>query len=258
MPERPTGEIAFVFTDIEGSTRLVDALGTAAWRPLLQRHRALVRAALAAHRGHEVGTEGDSFFVVFPDLDDAVAMVVEAQRALAAERWPANGVIRVRAGIHWGTGELDADGSYVGHDVHRAARVASAAHGGQVLLSESAADRALGALPPGVTLRSLGGHRLKDLHPERIEQLVIEGLGADFPPIRSLDARPNNLPVQLTAFVGRERELDDLWELLVGSRLVTLTGPGGTGKSRLALQLAASVAEQFPDGIWFVALATIT
>ncbi|HEU0244959.1 MAG TPA: tetratricopeptide repeat protein [Candidatus Limnocylindrales bacterium] len=257
-PERPTGQIAFLFTDIEGSTRLVDTLGTAAWRPLLERHRALVRAAIAGHGGFEQGTEGDSFFVVFTSVSDAVGMIADAQRALAAEPWPEGVAIRVRAGVHWGLGELDADGSYVGHDVHRAARVASAAHGGQVLLSEAAADLAEPTLPDGVRLRSLGAHRLKDLQPERIAQLLVDGLQEDFPPIRSLDARPNNLPVQLTPFVGRERELDELRLLLEASRLVTLTGPGGTGKSRLALQLAASVADRFPDGTWFVPLAAIS
>ena len=258
-PERPTGPVAFLFTDIEGSTRLVDSLGTARWRPILERHRALIRDAIARHGGAEQGTEGDSFFVVFDATARAVAAAVDAQRALAAEAWPEGVAIRVRAGIHAGIGELDADGSYVGHDVHRAARVASAASGGQVLLSEAAADAVAGALPAGVTLRSLGAHRLKDLRPERIDQLVIEGLPADFPPIRSLDARPNNLPVQLTAFVGRERELDELrGQLDRGTRLVTLTGPGGTGKSRLALHLAASVADRFPDGVWFVPLASLT
>ncbi len=256
-PERPTGEVAFLFTDIEGSTRLVQELGTAAWRPLLERHRVLVREAVQRHGGAEQGTEGDSFFVVFRDPRAAVGTAADAQRALAAEPWPDGVAIRVRAGIHVGTGELDGDGSYVGHDVHRAARVAGAAHGGQVLLSEAAADLVAAALPDGVGLRSLGAHRLKDLRPERIDQLVIDGLDADFPPIRSLDARPNNLPVQLTAFVGRERELEELRAIVDRARLVTLTGPGGTGKSRLALHLAASVADRFPDGIWFVPLAAV-
>jgi predicted ATPase/class 3 adenylate cyclase len=258
-PERPTGQVAFLFTDIEGSTRLVDALGTARWRTILERHRALIRAAIARHDGAEQGTEGDSFFVVFRDPRQAVATAADAQRALAAEAWPDDAAVRVRAGIHAGLGELDGDGSYVGHDVHRAARVAGAAHGGQVLLSEAASDIVAGALPDGVALRSLGAHRLKDLRPERIDQLVIDGLPDDFPPIRSLDARPNNLPVQLTAFVGREHELEQLRAVLdAGTRLVTLTGPGGTGKSRLSLQLAASVADRFPDGIWFVPLAPLT
>jgi predicted ATPase/class 3 adenylate cyclase len=255
--ERPTGTVAFLLTDIQGSTRLVDTLGTAGWLPVLARHRALVREAVAANRGREIGTEGDSFFVVFPDPPDAVAAAADAQRALAAEPWPDGAEIRVRMGIHVGTGQLDADGEYVGHDVHRAARVQAAAHGGQVLLSEAARD-AIATLPAGVTTRSLGAHRLKDLRPEQLTQLVIEGLPADFPPIRSLDARPNNLPTQLTAFVGRERELAEVRQLVDQARLVTLTGSGGTGKTRLALQVAAAASDAFPDGTWFVPLATLS
>jgi predicted ATPase/class 3 adenylate cyclase len=256
--ERPTGTVAFLFTDIQGSTRLVDQLGLEAWLPVLARHRAIVRAAVSAHAGAEILTEGDSFFVIFGDPANAAAAAADAQRGLAAEPWPAGAEIRVRMGIHVGTGQLDADGSYVGHDVHRAARVEAAAHGGQVLLSEAARDRLSGALPAGVTTRSLGAHRLKDLRPEQLTQLVIDGLPADFPPIRSLDARPNNLPTQLTAFVGRDRELGEVRRLLEEGRLVTLTGPGGTGKTRLALQVAAAASDAFPDGTWFVPLATLS
>lgn len=255
---RPTGTVAFLFTDIQGSTRLVDALGTAAWLPVLARHRAIVRDAIAAHGGFEVQTEGDSFFVTFADPLAAVAMAADAQRALAAEPWPAGAEIRVRMGVHVGEGALDEDGTYVGHDVHRAARVEAAAHGGQVLLSEAATAAVDGRLPGGLSTRSLGPHRLKDLRPERLAQLLVDGLPADFPPIRSLDARPNNLPTQLTAFIGRERELADVRSLLDASRLVTLTGPGGTGKTRLALQVAAAASHAFPDGTWFVPLAPIT
>ena len=257
-PARPTGEVTFLFTDIEGSTRLVDTLGTAAWRPILARHRELIRAALAADDGLEIGTEGDSFFAVFVDPAAAVRSVAAAQRALAAEPWPEGGTVRVRMGLHTGIGELDADGSYVGHDVHHAARVSSAANGGQVLLSEVTSSLVDGRLAPGLTLRPLGAHRLKDLRPERIAQLDIDGLPGDFPPIRSIDARPNNLPVELTSFVGRERELEETRTLLASSRLVTLTGPGGTGKTRLALQVAASLVDEYPDGTWFVPLGTIT
>ena len=257
-PARPTGEVTFLFTDIEGSTRLVDALGTAAWRPILARHRELIRAALAAEDGLELGTEGDSFFAVFRDPAAAVRSVAGAQRALAAEPWPEGGVIRVRMGLHTGIGELDADGSYVGHDVHHAARVSSAANGGQVLLSEVTSSLVGARLAPGLSLRSLGAHRLKDLSPERITQLDIEGLPAEFPPIRSLDARPNNLPTELTSFVGRERELGETRALLGTTRLLTLTGPGGTGKTRLALQVAAGLADDYPDGVWFVPLGTIS
>jgi len=222
MTTLPTGTVAFVFTDIEGSTHLAQTLVDDRWDAILARHRSLIRAAVAAHGGVEVSTEGDGFFLVFPRTSDAVAAVVAAERAISAEPWPDDGVIRVRAGIHTGDGRLVAD-----------------------------------ELPSGVGLRGLGEHRLKDLRPERICQLVIEGERSEFPPIRSLDRRPNNLPTQLTSFVGRDTELGDAAELLRTTRLLTLTGPGGTGKTRLSLQLAASVAERFPDGIWFVALEPV-
>jgi predicted ATPase/class 3 adenylate cyclase len=257
MTRLPTGTVAFVFTDIEGSTHLVQTLEDDVWASILARHRELIRAAVAAHRGIEVSTEGDGFFLAFSRTSDAVAATVDAQRALSAEPWPANAVVRVRMGIHTGDGRLDADGSYVGADVHRAARVAAAGHGGQVLLSETTSSLVSNELPPGVGIRGLGEHRLKDLRPERICQLVIEGERTEFPPIRSLDRRPNNLPTQLTSFVGRDTELAEASELLRSTRLLTLTGPGGTGKTRLSLQLAADVAERFADGIWFVALEPV-
>ena len=253
----PTGTIAFVFTDIEGSTALAQTLGADHWSEVLTRHRALIRSAVAAHDGVEVKTEGDGFFVVFSRTSDAVAAAVDAERALSTEPWPEDGVVRVRMGIHTGDGRLDPDGDYVGADVHRAARVAAAGHGGQVLLSESTSALVADGLPAGVSLRGLGEHRLKDLRPERICQLDIKGLRTEFPPIRSLDRRPNNLPTQLTSFVGRDAELAEAARLLGTTRLLTLTGPGGTGKTRLSLQLAADMAERFPDGIWFVALEPV-
>ena len=194
---------------------------------------------------------------MFPTAEGGVRAAVEAQRGLAAEPWPSGSDVRVRMGLHTGEGALDGDGEYVGADVHRAARIAGAANGGQVLLSETSSDLVADGLPPGVALRSLGQHRLKDLRPERICQLAIDGLRVDFPPIRSLDSRPNNLPTQLTTFVGREAELKEAGELLASTRLLTLTGPGGTGKTRLSLQLAASVAHEYPDGTWFVPLEPI-
>ncbi|HYM83987.1 MAG TPA: adenylate/guanylate cyclase domain-containing protein [Candidatus Dormibacteraeota bacterium] len=252
----PTGTLTFLFTDIEGSTRLVQALGTDGYGPLLERHRALLRDAFASGGGVEVGTEGDSFFVVFPSASRALAAAIEGQRALAAEPWPAGASIRVRMGLHTGEGRTSG-GTYVGSDVHRAARIAAAGHGGQVLLSATTRALVQEALPAGVGVRDLGEHRLKDLRPERLVQLEVPGLENDFPPIRSLDRRPNNLPTQLTSFVGRDRELTEAIALLETSRLLTLTGPGGTGKTRLALQLAAAVADRFPDGLWFVALEPI-
>ena len=157
-------------------------------------------------------------------------------------------------GLHTGEGRVDEDGLYVGRDVHRAARVAGAAHGGQVLVSETTRALVSAALADDVSLRDLGEHRLKDLRPQPLSQVVIDGLPSDFPPVRSLDVQPNNLPVQLTSFVGRDRELDEVAALLARTRLLTLSGPGGTGKTRLALQLAALAADEYPDGTWFVGL----
>jgi predicted ATPase/class 3 adenylate cyclase len=252
-PALPTGTVTFLFTDIEGSTRLAETLASE-WPMVLERHRRIVRAALAANDGLEVQTEGDGFFAVFQSALAGASATAAAQRALAAEPWRPDAPVRVRMGLHTGEGHLDQDGNYVGHDVHRAARVAGAGHGGQVLLSETAAALVGAALPGGLSLRDLGRHRLKDLRPESLSQLVIEGLASDFPPIRSLEARPNNLPLQLTSFVGRDRDLELVVGLLAQTRLLTLTGPGGTGKTRLALQVAAQAADDHPDGIWFVAL----
>jgi predicted ATPase/class 3 adenylate cyclase len=252
-PVLPVGTVTFLFTDIEGSTRLVQELGER-WPRLLERHRSIIRNALAAHDGVEVQTEGDGFFAAFARAPAAIAAVVRAQRDLAAEEWPPDARIRVRMGLHAGEGVVDEDRSYVGHDVHRAARVAGAAHGGQVLVSETVRALAGATLPAGVTFRDLGEHRLKDLRPEPLTQVVIDGLQSDFPPVRSLDLRPNNLPTQLTSFVGREHELEAAGALLARTRLLTLTGPGGTGKTRLALQLAAAWADGYAGGTWFVPL----
>ena len=249
----PTGTLTFLFTDIEGSTRLAAALRDA-WPTLLERHRAIIRAALEASGGIEVQTEGDGFFAVFDSASAGLTAVVRAQRDLTAEPWPADAPIRVRMGLHAGEAAIDSDGSYVGHDVHRAARLGSAGHGGQVLISDTVRALVGGVLPSGVTIRDLGEHRLKDLRPEHISQLVIEGLPSEFPALRSLDARPNNLPPQVTSFIGREHELASAGELLSRTRLLTVSGPGGTGKTRLALQLAADVADRYPDGVWFVPL----
>jgi predicted ATPase/class 3 adenylate cyclase len=252
----PTGTVTFLFTDIEGSTKLVQELG-ARWVPILERHRELLRAAIQGAGGIEVQTEGDAFFAVFKTAGEAVAAAAEGQKRLAAERWPEGATIAVRMGLHSGEGLLDADDSYVGADVHRAARVAAAAHGGQVVLS--ATTRALlgEALPGGVGLVDLGEHRLKDLRAERLSQLSIAGLRNAFPPLEAIDLQPNNLPTQLTSFVGREAELQRAGELLDRTRLLTLTGPGGTGKTRLSIQLAATQSGAFPEGLWFAALEPI-
>lgn len=253
----PTGTVTCLFTDIEGSTRLEIDLGTGPYRDIRERHRDLIRAVIAAHGGHEQATEGDSFFVIFRGAVEAVAGAADSQRAIATEPWPDGVAVRVRMGLH--TGDIEAaGGDVIGYAINRTARIAAVAHGGQVLLSDTTRGLVEGSLPDGVGLRDLGEHRLKDLAaPERLAQLVIDGLPGDFPPPRSLDARPNNLPTQLTTFVGRDKELGEAVALLAGTRLLSLTGPGGTGKTRLSLQVAAAAADDFPDGIWFVPLEPV-
>ena len=256
MPELLTGTVTFLFSDIEGSTRLLRSLGDG-WEPVLARHQALLRAAFEAEGGREAGTEGDSFFVAFPTAPGAVAAAVAAQRALAAEPWPDGAILRVRIGLHTGEAGFSTD-SYVGLHVHRASRIASAGHGGQVLLSDATRSLVEHALPDGVELRDLGEHRLKDLErPEHLWQLVVAGLQDEFPALASLDAVPNNLPTRLTTFLGREREMAEVEELLERSRLLTLTGPGGTGKTRLSLEIAGRSLAAYPDGVHFVELAAI-
>jgi predicted ATPase/class 3 adenylate cyclase len=257
VPAGQPNTLAFLFSDIEGSTRLEEAAGTATYAVLRERHRALLRVAFTAHGGREQGTEGDSFFVAFATAGDAVAAALDAQRALAAEAWPEGADVRVRMGIHAGEAAV-VGGSYLGLAVNRAARIAGVAHGGQVLLSETVRNLIAGRLPAGAGLLDLGAHRLKDLRePERLHQLTAPDLAATFPPLATLDARPNNLPTQLTSFVGREEELAAACDLLAANRLVTLTGPGGTGKTRLSLQVAASAIDDHPDGVFFVPLETV-
>jgi len=260
-PPLPAGTLTFVFTDIEGSTKLIQALGEARFNAVLEDHARLVAGAFDAEGGHRVRMEGDSFFYVFDRPTAAVAAVTAAQRALAAHAFPENVSIRVRMGLHTGEASLGSAATgadYVGYDVHRAARIAGAGHGGQVLLSETVNAHVRNTLPPGITLRDLGEHRFKDLgRPEHVLQLIINGLPADFPPIRSLNAIPNNLPTQVTSFIGREHEIAEGVKLFQQARVLTLTGPGGTGKTRLSLQIAAQVADGFPGGVTFVALAPV-
>ena len=257
MTDLPTGTVTFLFTDIEGSTGLLQALGDR-YPAVLDTHAAILRRAVADHGGIEVSTHGDAFFVVFPSPAGAVRAAVAAQRALAAHDWSPDPPVRVRIGVHTGEGILGGD-DYVGLDVHRAARIADAGHGGQVLVSDATRGLVQQTLPDGVALRDLGVHRLRGIaEPESLHQLVVEGLPADFPPPRTLDARPSNLPPQLTSFVGREEELAEAEGLLGRARLLTLTGPGGSGKSRLALQAAADLLTRFRDGACFVDLAPVT
>jgi len=254
----PTHEtMTFLFTDIEGSTGLVSTLRDR-WPAVLDEHNRLLRQAFGAHHGSEMDTAGDGFFYVFPSARGAVEATVDAQRAIASHPWPSDGEVRVRMGLHTGEAQAGASG-YVGIDVHRAARIAAAGHGGQVLLSQTTADLIADGMPAGVRLLDLGEHRLKDLaRPEHLYQVAVDGLRSDFPALRSLDTLPNNLPRLLTTFVGRDAETDQVRALLEGSPMLTLTGSGGIGKTRLALHVAADVLERYRDGVWVVELGTIT
>jgi predicted ATPase/class 3 adenylate cyclase len=244
MQDLPSGTVTFLFTDIEGSTRLLAELGARPYSKALGEHRRVLREASAYHRGIEFGTEGDAFFVAFDRASDAVATARDAQAALA------RGPIRVRMGIHSGEPLVTEEG-YVGIDVHRAARIAAAGHGGQVLLSQATRE----LLDPAPEMRDLGEHRLRDLdEPERLFQL-----GTDyFPPLRSLST--SNLPNPISSMIGRQSEMERVRDLLTGGRvrLLTLTGPGGTGKTRLGIEAAAALRLEFPNGVFFVELAPIS
>ena len=255
-PERPTGTVTFLFTDIEGSTRLLQELGDD-WGGVLHDQRRLMRAALSENNGVELGTEGDSFFVVFASATDATQAVVSAQHALAGHAWTGGKTVRVRMGLH--TGEARVVGQdYVGLDVHRAARIASCGHGGQVVISDSVYALVANALPQGVAIRDLGEHRLKDLpRPEHLYQLDIDGLPTEFAPLKTLDVRKNNLPLHLTTFLGRTAELEELKGLLARGRLITLLGTGGIGKTRLAIELATEVLEDF-GYVWLAELGAVS
>jgi predicted ATPase/class 3 adenylate cyclase len=250
----PAGTVTFLFTDLEGSTRLVRMLGSR-WQEVIEEHNRLMRDAIRKAGGVDLRTEGDAVFAVFESAPAAVSAAVMAQLAIASASWPEP--VRVRMGLHTGEGVLGGD-DYVGLDVHRAARIAGAGHGGQVLLSASTRALVEHALPAGVTLRGLGRHRLKDLpHPEELHQLVIDELPSEFPPPKTLEV-PTNLPTPLTSFVGRDRELRRIKELLREVRLLTLTGAGGCGKTRLAIEAAGGLLPSFSDGVYFVELALIT
>jgi predicted ATPase/class 3 adenylate cyclase len=250
------GTVTLLFTDIEGSTNLLARLQED-YQELLTTHNSIVRRALARWNGREVNTEGDSFFAVFVKTADAVSAVVDIQRDLYKQVWPEGVQVRVRMGLHTGEPWV-VDEDYMGMDVHRAARIGHAGYGGQVLLSETTTALVEGELPDGVTLLNLGAHKLKDMRrPELIHQLVIDGLPSEFPPLKARDSAPTNLPEQLTTFVGRDREMKEIRELLDKHRLLTLVGPGGSGKTSLLLQVAANALDAYPQGVWFVNLEPI-
>ena len=256
MSELPTGTVTFLFTDIEGSTRLLVAAGTE-YAGLLEEHRRVIGQAVDAHGGQTFGTEGDAVFAVFKRATDALAAAASMQRELAQHAWPHGREIRVRAGLHSGEVTVSA-GGYVGMTLHEVARISAAAHGGQVLVSGATRELAQGAHLAGLELRNLGEQRLKDLsRPMRLYQLAGPGLPSAFPPLRTMGQRRGNLPAQLSSFVGRA-EVEEGRRLLERTRLLTLTGPGGTGKTRLALQLATEATDDFADGAFFVPLDALT
>ena len=255
----PTGTVTFLFTDIEGSTKLWEQYPKA-MKAALAWHDAILRQAVEVHSGHVIKTTGDGIHAVFASANDLIGAVIQAQQLLQAESWDEiqPQTIRVRMGAHTGEAELR-DGDYYGQSLNRAARLMAVASGGQILLSEVTARLVDEHLPPGVTLLDMGDRRLKDLiRPEHIFQVVAAGLLSDFPPLKTLDSFHHNLPIQLTSFIGREKEISEVKQLLAERRLVTLTGPGGTGKTRLSLQVAADLIEAFRDGVWFIELAPIT
>jgi predicted ATPase/class 3 adenylate cyclase len=255
----PIGTLTFLFTDIEGSTRLWEH-NALAMQAALARHDELLRWAIEEHGGYVFKTVGDAFCAVFPTVPDALQAAVEIQRRLFSSEWEQTGPLRVRVALHTGAAE-ERDGDYFGPPVNRVARLLSAAHGGQVLLSLPAQELVRDQLPAGTSLSDLGEYRLKDLfRPERVFQLSAPDLPSEFPPLRTLEAYRTNLPLQPTPLVGREREVGEIVDRVRSEevRLLTLTGPGGTGKTRLALQAGADLLEGFDDGAFFVALATIT
>jgi predicted ATPase/class 3 adenylate cyclase/DNA-binding NarL/FixJ family response regulator len=258
MTDLPTGTVTFLFTDIEGSTHLWEQ-HPAEMRLALARHDALLHHAIEMQHGTVIKSSGDGVLAVFANAVDALAATLVAQRALHAERWGATGPLRVRMALHTGTAEECAS-DYFGPSLNRTARLLAVGHGGQIVLSRATWELVADHLPVTVEVRDLGVHRLKDLsRPEQIFQLVAPNLPTDFPALRTLDAYPANLPIQPTALIGREQELATVGDLLrrANVRLVTLTGPGGTGKTRLAMQVAAELLDSFTDGVWFVDLAPI-
>jgi predicted ATPase/class 3 adenylate cyclase/Tfp pilus assembly protein PilF len=260
MRSSPTGTVTFLFTDVEGSTKLWERSPNAMQRALA-RHDEILKGAVEGHDGYVFKTVGDVFCCAFRTASAALKASLFAQRALFSEDWPEEtGPLRVRMALHTGAAE-ERDGDYFGPPVNRVARLLSAGHGGQVLLSLTTQELVRDQSPPGVELSYLGEHRLKDLfRPERTFQLIASGLPAEFPPLRTLAGRPNNLPIQPTPLVGREREVEEVcgWLHSKDVRLLTLTGPGGTGKTRLALQVGADLLEGFADGVFFVSLAAVS
>ncbi|HXQ39339.1 MAG TPA: adenylate/guanylate cyclase domain-containing protein, partial [Anaerolineales bacterium] len=263
----PTGTVTFLFTDIEGSTKLWEN-HPEVMKSALAEHDSILKGAIESNRGHIIKTTGDGVHAVFTTAIDAINSAIAAQRFLHSSFIPSTEIgtslqtssfaLKVRMGLHTGEAELR-DGDYYGQILNRAARIMSAGHGGQILISDVTAQVAREHLPMGISLLELGEHHLKGLmHPERIFQLTAPDLQKDFPPLHSVPTATNNLPSQLTSFIGRERELREAQEKLASTKLLTLIGPGGTGKTRLSIQIASEQLVNFKDGVWLVELAPIS
>ena len=254
--------VTFLFSDIEGSTKLWESVPEK-MKPALARHHAILQEAISSNGGNVFQIVGDAFCAAFPTASSAISAALTAQRALHQEKWDTPSPIRARIGIHTGAAERILNDSPTGgytsnHTLNRVARILSAGHGGQVLLSLVTKELVKDSLPADAELRDMGEHHLKNLtRPEHLFQLIIADLPSDFPPLNTLDSYRHNLPVQLTSFIGRIREIAEVKYLLSATRLLTLTGPGGTGKTRLSIQVANEVLDQYPDGVWMVELAPI-
>ena len=255
--DAPTKLLAFLFTDIVGSSKIWEKFPNAAGE-VIARHDAIMRQAADRHEGRVFKTVGDAFCIAFPTAVSALTAALEVQRTLASQDWGAVGTLRVRIGIHAGPAELR-DNDYFGSTLNRTARIEAAAHGGQILLSQGAVELVQHDAPEGIAFKSLGEHRLRNLErPEFLFQAVAEGLETDFPPPKSMEVLPNNLPVQVTSFIGREVEIVEVQRRLEKARLLTLIGTGGTGKTRLALEVGALLIQEFRDGVWLVELAAVS
>ena len=253
----PTGTVTFLFTDIEGSSERWDR-HREAMQEALKHHDAILRSAIEEHSGHVFKTIGDAFCAVFRTAPDAISAALSAQRGIANENWSAVDDLRVRMALHTGNA-YQRDDDYFGPALNRVARLLAIGHGGQVLVSGVATELSQGQMPPQATLRDLGAHRLRDLsHREQVYQLIAPDLAVDFPPLRSLDELPNNLPLQVTSFVGRDKEVAEIKGLLNKSRLVSLVGSGGVGKTRMALQVGADLLDGYPDGVWLIELGSLS
>ena len=257
MPVAPEGTVSFLFTDIVGSTKLWEKF-PATMGAALARHDEILRTTCESHDGYVFKTVGDAFCVAFPTMSDALLAAIESQRKLRDENWGDIGNIKVRMGIHAGTAEFR-DRDYFGGVLNRVSRIESAAHGGQILTSQVSVDLVQDEPLGGIAFKALGEHRLRNLErPEFLHQVLADGLETDFPPPKSLEVMPNNLPVQTTSFIGREKEIDEVKRLLKTTRLLTLMGMGGTGKTRLALEVGSQIIGKYQDGVWLVELALVT